>query len=114
MHQGACWDFLLDMDTEPRRVPGGYVCDLCPSEPRPVFPNRPALWTDHLFEPFLEWVNESLAKAKWLALYGSPPIDNPRPSMTSKGYGTAFSNQAIPPARSPFRATPREAASPWR
>ena len=41
-------------------------------ESRPVFPDRPALWTDHLFEPLLEWVNESLAKAKWLALYGSP------------------------------------------
>jgi hypothetical protein len=71
MHQGDGWDFLLDLDAEPKRVPGGYVCDLCPPESRPVFPNRPALWTDHLFEQLLEWVNESLAKAKWLALYGS-------------------------------------------
>jgi len=44
----------------------------------------------------------------------APEYPYPRPSMTSKGYGTAFSNRAIPPARSPFRATPREAASPWR
>jgi hypothetical protein len=70
MHRGACWDFLLDVDAEPKRVPGGYVCDLCPPESRPVFRDRLALWTDHLFEPFLEWVNESLVKAKWLALYG--------------------------------------------
>jgi hypothetical protein len=47
------------------------VCDLCPPESRSVFPNRAVLWIDHLFEPFLEWVDESLAKAKWLALYGS-------------------------------------------
>ena len=37
-----------------------------------MFADRPALWTDHLFEGLLEWVNDSLARAKWLALYGSP------------------------------------------
>ena len=70
IHQGENWDCILDVNAEPKRVPGGYVCKLCPPESRPIFPNRPALWTDHLFEPFLEWVNESLAKAKWLGLYG--------------------------------------------
>ena len=37
-----------------------------------MFADRPALWTDHLFEGLLEWVNESLARAKWLALFGDP------------------------------------------
>ena len=62
----------LSLEAVPKRVPGGYVCDLCPPGSRPVFPNRPSLWTAELFEPFLQWVNEGLAKAKWLALYGSP------------------------------------------
>ena len=65
MHQGACWDFLLDVDTELRRVPAAMFATSARRNLAPVFP---ALWTDHLFEPFLEWVNESLAKAKWLAL----------------------------------------------
>jgi hypothetical protein len=31
-----------------------------------MFVSREALWIDHLFEPFLEWVNERLSKANWL------------------------------------------------
>jgi hypothetical protein len=37
-----------------------------------VFPNLDALWRDHLFEPFLAWVNEELAEADAVGLYGSP------------------------------------------
>jgi hypothetical protein len=108
MHQGAFWDFLLDPDSEPKRVPGGYVCDLGPPESRSVFPNRPALWTDHLFEPFLEWVNETLAKAKWLALYGSPdyatwarllPDDMPSQALPGGGFSLNFSAWAEGRAR---------------
>jgi hypothetical protein len=60
-YEGENWDCILDVNAEPKRVPGGYVCGLCPPESRPVFPSRPALWADRLFEPLLEWVNESLA-----------------------------------------------------
>ena len=68
-----CWDFLLSLEAEPRQARGGGVfCDLCLPEARRVFADRPALWVDHLFEPFLEWVNDNLAKAKWLALHGDP------------------------------------------
>jgi hypothetical protein len=41
-------------------------------EARRVFAGRPALRADHLSEPFLECVNDNLAKAEWLALYGDP------------------------------------------
>jgi hypothetical protein len=34
-----------------------------------IFPSREALWTDHLFEPFLKWVNEKLAPARWLGIF---------------------------------------------
>lgn len=72
MLEEECWDFLLSLDAEPKRVQGGYVCDLCPRDSRPIFPDRPSLWGAELFEPFLEWVNDNLAKAKWLALHGNP------------------------------------------
>lgn len=67
-YEGECWDFLIDFDASPKRVPGGYICDLCPPEGRPVFTDRPSLWAMEIFEPFLGWVNENLAKAKWIKL----------------------------------------------
>ena len=122
IHQGENWDCILDVNAEPKRVPGGYVCKLCPPESRPVFPNRPALWTDHLFEPFLDWVNESLAKAKWLALYGSPdygtwgrllPDDPPSKALPGGGLtlrysawaggGPRFERPDVPPILLPCR-----------
>jgi hypothetical protein len=36
-----------------------------------TWPTREALWQDQLFEPFLKWVNERLAPATWLRLYGT-------------------------------------------
>ena len=67
------WDVLLSLDAAPRRAAGGgYFCACCLTEPRRVFSDRPSFWADHLFEPLLEWVNESLAKAEWLALSGDP------------------------------------------
>jgi hypothetical protein len=91
MHEQECWDFLLSLDAIPKRAPGGYVCDLCPPESRPVFPDRPALWTDHLFEPFIAWVNDDLAKAKWLALHGSPGFT----------WAKLLPEDAVSPAREP-------------
>jgi hypothetical protein len=67
------WDFLLSLYAAPRRAAGGgYFCASCRPEARRVFPTGQSLWADHLFEPLLEWVNESLAQAKWLALSGDP------------------------------------------
>ena len=65
------WDLLYcnDMVT-PRRVPGGYVCAHCRPEAQKLYPSREALWRDHLFEPFLEWVNEKLAKSTAIGLFG--------------------------------------------
>jgi len=72
----------------------------CPPEARRVFVDRPALWGDHLFEPFLEWVNDNLAKAKWLELHGDPgfatwarllPKDNSAEQLQGGGYMLNFS-----------------------
>jgi hypothetical protein len=66
------WDLILILDCEPVRRANGYVCDLCPPEDRKVFASPEALWRDHLFEPFLEWVNEDLATADVIYLWSSP------------------------------------------
>jgi hypothetical protein len=95
-----CWDLLLSLDASPRRATrGGYYCACCPPEARRTFPDRQSLWTDHLFEPLLEWVNESLAKAKWLALSGDPgyatqarllPGDDPSEALPGGGCMLSF------------------------
>ena len=71
--EGRNWDVLLHLDARPRRrARGGYTCECCRPADRRVFPSLAALWRDHLFEPFLGWVNGELAVADALGLYGSP------------------------------------------
>ena len=67
--QGDSWDRLIDLDVLPCHAPDGYKCRCCyveHGESVSIFPSREALWKDHLFEPFLKWVNEELALARWL------------------------------------------------
>jgi hypothetical protein len=70
-YEDYCWDLIWDADASPKHVPGGCICKLCEQAQRKLFPDRPALWADHLFEPFLEWTNTELANADWLLLYGT-------------------------------------------
>ena len=61
---------LISLDASPRKNAEGYVCELCMTEQPQVFASRPALWQDHLFEPFLAWVNTALYPATGLVLSG--------------------------------------------
>jgi hypothetical protein len=70
--EGSNWDLILNLDCEPVCRADGYVCSMCLPEDQKMFPGREALWRDHLFEPFLEWINEKLAQADVIGLYGSP------------------------------------------
>ena len=78
MWDGCSWDRLLDLDVLPQATRRGYQCKLCMGWPKsatgPVacFPTREALYQDHVFEPFLKWVNETLACASQMSLYGDP------------------------------------------
>ena len=47
-----------------------YGCQLC-TEATQHWPSREALWIDHLFEPFLKWVNEQLRPPLEIQLYGT-------------------------------------------
>jgi hypothetical protein len=69
--QGGCWDCLVDFEAMPRSTPAGYACLLCPSTHPQSWSSREALWRDHVFEPFLAWVNTELSSARWLGLYQS-------------------------------------------
>jgi hypothetical protein len=71
---------------------------MCPADARGTFADRPGLWADHLFDPLLEWVNLNLARAKWLALYGSRKqaswarlLPGDDPSQTLRGGGLTLS-----------------------
>ena len=66
------WDLIFDAYQKPRPVPGGYICGLCLPGFQKVFPSREAVWTDHLCEGLLAWVNDELAIANWLVLEGKP------------------------------------------
>lgn len=67
--RGQCLDLLGSFEADPSPVAGGYHCLLCSPEDRQIFISRDALWTAEVFEPFLEWVNQALAPANWIALY---------------------------------------------
>jgi len=67
--RGECWDLIGDFHTVEEHNGRGFFCRLCLPEYRMYYPSREALWTQHCFESFLQWCNETLAPAKWLALY---------------------------------------------
>lgn len=68
--QGIHWDSLIFFESIPQAKSGSYVCALCEAEYQKHYPNKTALWVDHDFEPFLEWINNQLISTRWLALYG--------------------------------------------
>ncbi len=63
------WDLILNLEAYPERTEAGVVCSLCTDDERRVFASRDELWRDHLFEPLLQWVNETLAPAVAIALF---------------------------------------------
>src|ERR1035437_10114815 len=66
----ADWDIIHDSDVIPLLTDRGYVCELC-MEQTEAFPSLEALWTCHGFECFLQWVNERLAKSRFITFTGS-------------------------------------------
>ena len=68
MHDGEWWDALIFFEASPTKKPGGYVCEYCLPEYEVFYASRKDLWVDHMFEPFLAWVNETLSGMHWLSL----------------------------------------------
>jgi len=63
------WDLILVLEAVPERTGAGVVCIQCARNEQRVFSSREELWRDHLFEPLLQWVNETLAPAVAIALF---------------------------------------------
>lgn len=73
--EGNTWDFLYWGDyVEPKPEPGGWFCAACEEvsaqrgQRAERYATLPALWRDHSFEPFREWVNTKLAQSDTLGL----------------------------------------------
>lgn len=68
---GEPWDGLLELDVSPvkTRDGDGFCCRLCLDHAK-KWSTLEELWVDHLFEPFLKWVNKDFANAKSLRLFG--------------------------------------------
>lgn len=66
--ENEIWDCLCNFEADPQHVKKGYICKFCDPEMREIFPDREALWRDHLFEPLLEWVNTDLVQASYIRL----------------------------------------------
>ncbi len=69
--QGMIWDALIDLDVIAVKTPDGFRCAFCEGATVKIWQTRDLLWSDHLFEEFLCWVNDRYAKADCLMLYGS-------------------------------------------
>lgn len=67
--KGRFFDLLVDFDIAPQRMAAGYVCEYCYPEAREVYSTMAAMRQAELFEPFLAWVNDELAQAKWVRLF---------------------------------------------
>ncbi len=63
------WDQVLSLLVAPRRTPFGYINLWTLPEYREPYATREALWRSELFEPFLRWVNETLAPASHLGVW---------------------------------------------
>lgn len=69
------WDEIAEFAAVAVQTSDGWICSLCRDMPREgatppkVYESREVLLTDHVYEPFLAWVNNTLYKAEVLALY---------------------------------------------
>lgn len=63
-----CWDLLASFESAPIKRKNAYICQMCSHRVRQLFPSREELWSNHLYVPFLEWVNTRLQPSNWLAI----------------------------------------------
>ncbi|MFC7478460.1 hypothetical protein ACFQS7_29340 [Dankookia sp. GCM10030260] len=77
------WDFVYSEYVAVRGRRGAYVCAACAPEARAFYPSREALWQGHLFEPFLKWVNGTLAPASRVVLYAGDGWQQDEPGWSA-------------------------------
>lgn len=71
MNEGECWDYLVCIEAIPERGnDGSYRCTLCLDEVIDRYESREQLWVQHMFEPFLEWMNREMATDRAVVMHG--------------------------------------------
>ena len=60
---------MLGFETWPRCCSGGYICQMTIPEYQKVYSTLSDLYREEVFEPFLKWVNNKLAKATTLRIF---------------------------------------------
>jgi hypothetical protein len=69
--QDHCWDFLECLEAAPVHRADGFYCNLCVPEAQVAYPSREALWQNHLFEPFADWLANKLVPANCALVFTS-------------------------------------------
>ena len=78
-YEGYNYDLVFNADVAVAHSISVFHCSLCEPNKRSIFATQEGLWRDHLFDPLLRWVNDTLAPAKAIAFHCS----GPDPSMSS-------------------------------
>lgn len=68
--EGECWDILIDFDLAERvAADRRYTCELCHPSSRKDYALRRDLWIEHSFVPLLQWINDVLAKNRFIEFH---------------------------------------------
>jgi hypothetical protein len=72
-YEDSMWDIIFNPELKAKHEERGWFCELCAEQGKSYqfFKTLEELWIEHLFSPFLDWINSKLAKAEALALCGS-------------------------------------------
>ena len=75
---GETLDTLLWLEMSPARRGNAYVCTLCEPESAKRFASLTEMQEDHLYAPFLNWCQQTLAPATHLEILHAPGVSAAR------------------------------------
>jgi hypothetical protein len=98
-YQGEDVDYLLNLDCIPRKEAGGYRCHFSHEDEVVPTVTREEFWRRQLFEPLLDWINESLARSDAIELVGTQGYSAARLICCSKAVNQGHSEAFTIPLR---------------
>lgn len=99
-------DALLWLEISPERRGNAYICTLCNPESAKPFASLAEMRQDHLYTPFLDWCQQTLAHATHLELLRAPGVtsaklvnnggqQNPHKAVTVSGIAASDVFQTV-------------------
>jgi len=94
---GEGFDIVWENEVSVKKGAGGYYCAQCLPDHAKSYPSREALWIEHVFEPFANWMNHTLARTNFLNFYATDEwgITDARLSETEHPGGLVFLGDLI-------------------